>query len=66
MKQTCGAKGVTLLAIRLEVVELLLLMYQERYHLFASWVTPFYNGERALPVQNKEKLQGDIFFLSFP
>jgi len=40
-------------------------MYQERCWLFASWVTLLVNGERALPAQKREKLQGVNLFLHF-
>ena len=32
---------------------------------FLTWVTLLGNGVGALPTQNKEKLQGDNFLLSF-
>ena len=62
MKQTGGVKGVTLFAIRLEVVASL---FAHVSRTLLTWVTLFVNGERALPAQNKEKLQGDNFFLHF-
>ena len=40
-------------------------MYQERYQLFSSRVILFVNGERALPAQKREKLQGVNLFLHF-
>ena len=40
-------------------------MYQERCWLFASWVMLLVNGERVLPAQKREKLQGVNLFLHF-
>ena len=62
MKQTSDVKGVMLLAVRIEVVAPLLVHVSGA---LLTWVTLFSNGRGALPTQNKEKLQGDNFFLHF-
>ena len=62
MKKTGSVKGVMLLVVRLEVVAPLLVHVSG---VLLTWVTLIVNGVGALPAQNKEKLQGDNFILSF-
>ena len=61
-KQTGGAKGVPLLAVRAWVVAPL---FSHVSRVVMNWVTLFSNGRGALLAQNMEKLQGVNFFLHF-
>ena len=62
MKQTCGDKGVTLLAARAGVVAPLLAHVSGAV---LARVMLFVNGRGALPAQHREKLQGDNLNLHF-
>ena len=60
MKKTCSVKGVMLLVVRIKVV---VPIFAHVKGALLTWVTLFFNVRGALPTQNKEKLQGDNFFL---
>ena len=62
MKQTCGDKGVTLLAVREGAVAPLL---AHVLRVLLTWVTLFVNGRGELPAQRREKSQGDNLNLHF-
>ena len=62
MKKTGGDKGLTLLAVREEVVAPFLAHVSR---VVLTWVTLFVNGRGALPAQHKEKLQGVNLNLHF-
>ena len=62
MKQTGGAKGAPLLAVRTEAVAPLLAHVSGAV---LTWVMPFFNGRGVLPAQNREKLQGVNLNLHF-
>ena len=62
MKQTSGDKGAPLLAVKVGAVEPFFAHVSGEV---LTWVTLFVDGERALPAQKREKLQGVNLFLHF-